>query len=210
MSGDFCVSFVGDLYHNATPGGRGLKLWNESGTNRARIGDSPPMRLRSPQYLAWTLYGGTRSSFGWSDKRRNRDDFLKVGDAAESNQKRARVNRIHVCSLAPLAGRGSGGGGVFPSSDSKFWLAETPPHPKPSASTSPRARGEVKKRQFVLATRGGVAWVMNWVASSMAVPSGVGTAIRNGTRMRVPATGAKATSMLRCAVRYLITARSGM
>jgi hypothetical protein len=73
--------------------------------------------------------------------------------------------------------------------------------------------GEGRRRaaaHCVLATRGGVAWVMNWVASSMAVPSGVGTAIRNGTRMRVPATGAKATSMLRCAVRYLMTARSGM
>src|SRR5580692_12548480 len=80
--------------------GRGLKLWNESGTNRARIGDSPPMRLRSPQYLAWTLSGGTRSSFGWSDKGRVRDDFLKVGDGVESNQKRSRVNRIPWSSLS--------------------------------------------------------------------------------------------------------------
>ena len=30
----------------------------------------------------------------------------------------------------------------------------------------------------VLATCGGTAWVMNWVASSMAVPSGVGITIR--------------------------------
>src|ERR1700730_5322440 len=61
--------------------------------------------------------------------------------------------------------------------------------------------------QFVFATR---AVVMNCVASSMAVPSGVGITIRNGTRMRVPATGAKAISMLRWAARYLITGRSGM
>src|ERR1700731_4734991 len=62
----------------------------------------------------------------------------------------------------------------------------------------------------VLATRGGVAWVMNWVASSIAGPSGVGIFIQNGTRMRVPATGAKAISMWRWADRYLITARSGI
>jgi hypothetical protein len=62
----------------------------------------------------------------------------------------------------------------------------------------------------VFATRGGVAVVMNCVASSIAVPRGVGITIRNGTRMRVPATGAKAISMLRWAVRYLITGRSGM
>jgi hypothetical protein len=62
----------------------------------------------------------------------------------------------------------------------------------------------------VFATRGGVACVMNSVACSIAVPSGVGITIRNGTRMRVPATGAKAISMLRWAVRYLITARSGI
>ena len=62
----------------------------------------------------------------------------------------------------------------------------------------------------VFATCGGVACVMNSVACSIAVPSGVGITIRNGTRMRVPATGAKAISMLRWAVRYLITARSGM
>jgi hypothetical protein len=64
--------------------------------------------------------------------------------------------------------------------------------------------------QFVFATLGGVAVVMNDVASSIAGPSGVGIFIQNGTRMRVPATGANAISMLRWAVRYLITARSGI
>jgi hypothetical protein len=64
--------------------------------------------------------------------------------------------------------------------------------------------------QFVFATCGGMGVVMNWVASSIAVPSGVGTVIRNGTRMRVPANGANAISMLRWATRYLITGRSGM
>jgi hypothetical protein len=62
----------------------------------------------------------------------------------------------------------------------------------------------------VFATRGGVAWVTNWVASSTPMPSGVGIIMRNGTRMRVPAIGANQASMLRCAARYLIAARSGM
>jgi hypothetical protein len=77
-------------------------------------------------------------------------------------------------------------------------------------------RGEGKKKSrdlryyCVFATRGGVAVVMNCVASSIATPKGVGMIIRNGTRMRVPSTGANAISMLRWAERYLITGRSGM
>src|ERR1700704_2597040 len=74
--------------------------------------------------------------------------------------------------------------------------------------TSP-AMTEIR-HHCVLATRGGDAWVMNWVASSIAVPSGVGITIRNGTRMRVPAIGAKAISILRWAARYLMTGRSGI
>jgi hypothetical protein len=62
----------------------------------------------------------------------------------------------------------------------------------------------------VFATLGGWAVVTKLVASSMAGPSGVGTFSQNGTRMRVPAIGAKAISMLRWAARYLITGRSGM
>ena len=60
------------------------------------------------------------------------------------------------------------------------------------------------------ATRGGVAWVTNCVASSTPVPNGVGTVKRNGTRTRVPAIGANHASILRWAARCLITARSGM
>src|SRR6185436_15132341 len=61
----------------------------------------------------------------------------------------------------------------------------------------------------VFATFGGWADVKKLVASSIAGPSGVGTFSQNGTRIRVPATGAKAISMLRWAARYLITGRSG-
>ncbi len=73
-----------------------------------------------------------------------------------------------------------------------------------------RAHSIIVPYYCVLATRGGVAVVMNVVASNSAGPSGVGTLIQNGTRMRVPASGANAISMLRWAARYLITGRSGM
>src|SRR5258705_11959110 len=62
----------------------------------------------------------------------------------------------------------------------------------------------------VLATRGGVAWVMNWVASSVAGSSGVGILIQEGTRIRVPPTGTKGISVLRWAAGSLVTGRSAM
>jgi hypothetical protein len=43
------------LSHNATQMWSRLKLWNESGTNRARIADSVELSLRSPQHLALAL-----------------------------------------------------------------------------------------------------------------------------------------------------------
>jgi hypothetical protein len=85
-----------------------------------------------------------------------------------------------------------------------------PPHKGEGRSKQAPTRTLIANPQFVFATRGGVAMVMNWVASSMAGPSGVGTFMRNGTRIRVPATGANAISMLRWAARYLMTGRSGM
>src|SRR5580692_9952515 len=79
---------------------------------------------------------------------------------------------------------------------------------------SPQGGGEQRalrsNTQFVLGCTDGVATVRNSVASSTAVPIGVGTVMRNGTRIRVPAIGTKATSMLRWVVRYLITGRSGI
>jgi hypothetical protein len=73
--------------HFATPWRSRLKLWNESGTNRARIGDSSALRLRSPQHLALTPDANTRSSLAQRDKGRICVEFLKVGTRAESNQK---------------------------------------------------------------------------------------------------------------------------
>src|SRR6185437_2415964 len=71
-------------------------------------------------------------------------------------------------------------------------------------------KGRRKEDYCVFATCGGVAWVTNEVASSMAVPSGVGITMRNGTRMRVPTIGANAISIWRWPARYLITGRSGI
>jgi hypothetical protein len=36
-------------------------VWNESGTNRGRIGDSADVRLRSPRHMARPIFDNTRS-----------------------------------------------------------------------------------------------------------------------------------------------------
>ena len=84
------------LSHNATRWMSRFKLWNGCGTNRARIGDSLQLLLRSPQHPALALRRRTRSSLRGSDKRRFWIEFLKGCEGAESNQKRERVNRIHA------------------------------------------------------------------------------------------------------------------
>jgi hypothetical protein len=49
------------LYHNVTLERPVLKMWNESGTNRGRIGDSVTVRIRSPRYVASSLPTHTTS-----------------------------------------------------------------------------------------------------------------------------------------------------
>jgi hypothetical protein len=225
--------------HNATLVRSGFKFRNGCGTNRARIADSAGRPASFTQHIGRMAFPGTRSSLPRVGKRRFDDEILKTRDGLESNQNWGRVNRDLVlfviagslrharhdechhqvatpsillrytrCSRStPPCGVGGersslsrSGVGVHTSS------ADTAtPFPNP-----PRKGGGRRENQFVLATRGGVGVVMNWVASSMATPSGVGITMRNGTRMRVPSTGANAISMLRAAVRYLITGRSGM
>ena len=48
------------LCHIVTPGAREFKLWNESGTNREGIADSPSLLIRSPQHLGLEPRSGTR------------------------------------------------------------------------------------------------------------------------------------------------------
>jgi hypothetical protein len=79
------------LFHNATPVRSRLKVRNESGTNRARIGDSSPCLLRSPQHIAQIAICGTRSSLTRADKRWFGGEILKRFGWSESNQKRGRV-----------------------------------------------------------------------------------------------------------------------
>ena len=200
------------MFHNATHGGRGLS----SGTSPERIAPESVTAMLSGfvhrNISRGAPNGITRSSLTHRDKPAFGGGILNVRGGAESNQKRGRVKRDSAVRsdgpfpLAPLfAGRGA--------ASTNTECAVSPPHPKFATANfdlSPQAgRGDMGP-QFVFATLGGVAVVMNDVASSIAGPSGVGIFIQNGTRMRVPATGANAISMLRWAVRYLITARSGI
>ena len=156
------------LFHFAPPLMSRLKLWNELRTNRARIGDSFSLLLRSPQHLAWNPSGGTRSSLEASHKRRFLVEFLKAADNPESNQKWVRVNRIQMASprrplfsLAPPL-RGEGWGEGLSRQTRKIRVRGEPPHPalrhsrnfasasssgRPpkAASASPRKRGEVER-----------------------------------------------------------------
>jgi len=49
------------LYHKAALESPVLNMWNESGTNRGRIGDSAAVRLRSLRDMAWPPALHTRS-----------------------------------------------------------------------------------------------------------------------------------------------------
>src|SRR4051794_3008010 len=90
------------------------------------------------------------------------------------------------------------------------WCVAPDPESRDSGFTLHVPRNDGSPIYCVFATRGGVADVTNEVASSIAGPKGVGIVIRNGTRMRVPATGTKAISILRWAARCLMTGRSGI
>src|SRR5262249_6171469 len=74
----------------------------------------------------------------------------------------------------------------------------------------PSPRLVIASYYCVFATRGGAGWLMDWVASSIAMPSGVGMRKRDGTRRRLRTGGANVIAILRWAVRYLITGGSGI
>jgi hypothetical protein len=63
------------LYHNVTLERPVLKVWNESGTKHARIGDSEAVRVRSLRYMALKAVLNTRSggiaAFASPSRRRN-------------------------------------------------------------------------------------------------------------------------------------------
>src|SRR5260370_15990330 len=95
-NGELVVSsapFAPMLFQFATAVWSRFKLWNESGTNRARIADSCWLLIRSPQHLALRPICATRSSLARLDKRRFGGEFGKRHGPHESNQKRGRVKQ---------------------------------------------------------------------------------------------------------------------
>ena len=193
-----------------------LKLWNESGTKRARIALLPKpdtftatSRAEALRMALDQVYTGSTSG-GLGVKS------LRAGVESEV----VRVNMIHAgCaddaarSSAPSprgpSSRGEGRGeGLSPRAVVR---GDSPSSGLLRADLSPRGEGRGDfQAQFVFATRGGIADVTNDVASSIAGPNGVGIVMRNGTSTRVPAIGTKAISIWRSVARYLITGRSGM
>jgi hypothetical protein len=61
IQGPAAAQVAAHLYHNNTLESPVLKVWNESGTNRGRIGDSPPVRLRSLRHMAVRMECNTTS-----------------------------------------------------------------------------------------------------------------------------------------------------
>ena len=194
-----------------------LKLWNESGTKRARIADSSRNPIRSPQHLALTAIGAAldqvctgSTSGGLSVKS------LKSGVESEwgkSQGDSAISSSLPSAQLRTGAGTHNhrrslvGAGGNSESLNPHGRGVWVPAFAGTTAERGSRAR---PNPQFVFATLGGIAVVTNDVASSIAGPNGVGMVMRKGTRTRVPAIGTKAISIRRSVARYLITGRSGM
>jgi hypothetical protein len=84
--------------------GSRLRFWNESGTNRARIADSVLPGFVHRNISRGSVIRGTRSSLNGLDKPRKQREFLNRSENAESNQKRARVNRIPLLPIARHSG----------------------------------------------------------------------------------------------------------
>ena len=84
--------------------GSRLRFWNESGTNRARIADSVLPGFVHRNISRGPIICGTRSSLDGLDKPRKQREFLNRNENAESNQKRARVNRIRLLLIARHSG----------------------------------------------------------------------------------------------------------
>ena len=187
----FCAAAISDVYHYATPVGRGLS----SGTSPERIAPESVTPLLSG-FVHRNISRGLRS-LALDQVRRGATSAGLAANSLKFSMSRSRI-RSEEESTGIRCLRHSGMVRRTRPGISRFRVR---------CCASPRNDGV---HQFVFATRGGEGVVMNWVASSIAGPSGVGIFIQNGTRMRVPAIGANAISMLRWAVRYLITGRSGI
>jgi hypothetical protein len=205
-----------------------LRIRNGLGTNRGRIADSPRSPVPFPATCRGTragcaldgvftgrTSGGARAQSVKLGTARSRirigeeSNGFTAGPAArafrQNNPMQSRNFRREGRVCSTVRKRRSRGGLPARPMDCPWGAARDRPSPLQG-----RVRCGRPKLYCVLATLGGWAEVMKLVASSIAGPSGVGTFTQNGTRMRVPAIGAKAISMLRWAARYLMTGRSGM
>jgi hypothetical protein len=91
-----------EVFHNATGLRSRLKLWNESGTNRARIADSVLSGFVHRNISRSRRFRPTRSCLEAIGKRRSGAFFLNSSEASESNQNRARVKAFAI--TAPCGG----------------------------------------------------------------------------------------------------------
>ena len=140
----------------------------------------------------WPLGGRTRSSLADVNKIRFWLAFLKIGVESEVEESQAESWRLRqsigssfrsgTALVAPpsfslpLPACGERVGVRGPLRESE--LVERPPHPALRADLSPQAGRGNPKNYCVFARWGGIGWVMNWVASSIAAPRGVGTVMR--------------------------------
>ena len=114
----------------------------------------------------WPLGGRTRSSLADVNKIRFWLAFLKIGVESEVEESQAESWRLQQSI-----------GSSFRSSAS---VVAPPRLPLPSPQGGgEKAPADIRADNYcVFARWGGIGWVMNWVASSIAAPKGVGTVMR--------------------------------
>ena len=170
-----------------------LKVWNESGTNRGRIGDSRHGATSftatygadpTAQYQIGCLQHFFATAFGPQSVNAFANQFLPASQGRDPVDNGDSERGMMLARQADALALGTRGG---------------PPSPGRSAANH---HGHC---DFTFAAaRGGLATEMNCVACNTPVPTGVGSEKRYGTTTRVPAIGASQTSASRIAARYLI------
>ena len=130
--------FAPNLFHSATAMRSRLKVWNESGTKRARIADSSRNPIRSPQHLALKRFGATLDQvYKGSTSGGVRVKSLKAGVESEVVKSQDEFMlvvpmspRTRPCSLAPfLSGDERSSRRVRGSLRSKLSPRRETPHP---------------------------------------------------------------------------------
>jgi len=202
-----------NLFHSATAMRRGLRSGTSLERNAPESVTPTVTRYVHRNISRWRHRGDTRSSLKRLHKQRGRGEIVKGRSRIRSGQESRRFIVVAVVPAGcrrPCETHNHRRPLVAP--------AATPSHSKlhgrgvwvPAFAGTTAERERRRKPQFVFATLGGAAVVMNDVASSIAWPNGVGMVMRNGTRTRVPAIGTNAISIRRSVARYLMTGRSGI